>query len=163
MRSYNIYTINWNNLAVWLLPRSFRKTRLIILLKALLYPLTVLYDSFKLFRKAKIYQLTITPQVCYLERLLNDRYDSGQRRIYIDDAVWHLPWFVYKEAENKTEWLYMEVENNPITVYTEGEAGVALNDFVVFVPKSIAFDNAQMRSLIDAFKLFGTKYTIQLF
>jgi hypothetical protein len=163
MQSYNVYNINWNNLAAWLIPKPMRKAVFIILVKTCLYPLVAVHNLFLSFRKSKIYQLTITPQVCYLERLLNDRYDFTERRIYIDDAVWHLPWFVYEEAENKPQWLYKASENKPTWLYMDGEAGVALNDFVVFAPADLSFDPNEMRSLIDGYKLFGTKYTIQLF
>jgi hypothetical protein len=162
MRSYNIYKINFFTLAAWLIPKPDRTEVFIILVKAALYPLIFVYNSFLKYRKAKIYQLTITGQVCYLERLLNDRYDSSLRRIRIDDAIWHLPWFLFQEAENKPEYFFREGENNPVWLYTEGEAGIALDDFVVFVPASIIFEMAEMRELLNSFKLFGTKYKIQL-
>lgn len=163
MKSYKVYTIHWDKLAVWLLAKVYRKEKIAILLKAMLYAVGQVHSSFLTYRKAKIYQLTITPQVCYLERMLNDRYDSSLRRIYISDAVWHLPLFVYMEAENKPVPVYQTSEAKPVTVWTEGESGVALNDFVVFVPIGLQYNSAEMRSLIDSYKLFGTKYTIQLF
>lgn len=163
MNAYKVYNINWNNVAAWWIPKPMRKTKFAILVKAALYPLVYVYNSFLNYRDAKIYQLTITPQVCYLERMLNDRYDYTSRRIYITDAEWHLPWFIYKEAENKPQWLYKTSENKPVWLYKEGEAGIAKDDFVVHVPASIAFDQNEMRSLVDGYKLFGTKYTIQLF
>lgn len=163
MKSYNVYKINFNNLAAWLIPKPLRKTKFSIVVKACIYPLVSVYNSFLNYRDAKIYQLTISPQVCYLEKLLNDRYDYTLRRIYIDDAIWHLPTFIYKSAENKPVFGYKAAEGRPNYLFTNGETGTALNDFVVHVPALIAFDQNEMKSLINIFKLFGTQYTIQLF
>lgn len=163
MQSYNVYTINWDNLAAWMIPKPLRKLVVVIIVKALLYPLIAVHNSFVFYRNAKIYQLTISPQVCYLTRLLNDRYDYTLRRIYINDAVWHLPTFIYKSAENKPVFGYKAGEGQPKYLYSNGETGTALNDFVVNAPALIAFDQNEMRSLVDGYKLFGTRYTIQLF
>ena len=157
----NNYDINFNKLAVWLVSKGLRKTKLLVLATVLLHPLIALRNSVMTFRKAKLYELSITPQVCYLEKMLNDKYDSSLRRIVIDDAEWHLPWFIYQEAENKPQYLYTEAENNPVALYTDGESGIALNDFVVLVPLAVSFAEAEMRSLVDKYKLFGTKYSIQ--
>lgn len=104
----------------------------------------------------------ITPQVCYLERLLNDRYDSELRRIKIDDGIFHLPIYIYQEDEIKPVYLFTEDENKPVYLYTDGEAGEVLDDFVVLVPVDIIFDMNEMKSLLNIYKLAGTKYTIQL-
>jgi len=93
--------------------------------------------------------------------MLNDKYDLTLRRIRIDDAVWHLPWFIYQEDELKPEFLFEETESNPVWLFNDGEAGEALNDFVVLVPIDIVFAAPEMRSAIDSYKLFGTTYTIQ--
>ncbi len=161
MQSYKVYNISFPVLAAWLTPRAFRKTRLGILVKCCVFPLTFLHNSFLKYRKAKIYQLLITPQVCYLERMLNDKYDYTLRRIRIDDAVWHLPVFIFQEDELKPVYLHIESENKPVYLYNDGEAGIALNDFVVLVPVDINFLESEMRGAIDSYKLFGTKYTIQ--
>lgn len=161
MQSYKVYTINFNKLALWLVNKANRKDRFLLLVKAILYPLINVHNSFSFYRKAKIYQLTITGQVCYLERLLNDKYDFTLRRIRIDDAVWHLPWFVYREPEEKPQFLYTESEGKTRYVYTEGEAGEVKDDFVVLVPLDIFFILDEMRSVIDSYRLAGTKYTIQ--
>lgn len=103
----------------------------------------------------------ITTQVAWLERLLNDKYDFSSRGIYIDDAVWHLPWFLYTEEELKPQYLYAESENKTVWLYTDGEAGAAKDDFIVFVPTSIQMSEEEMRSYLDNYRLFGTKYKIE--
>lgn len=161
MQSFNSYVIDFIKLVAWYTPQYLRKIKFAVIIKAVVFPLTTLHNSFMIYRKAKLYQLQITPQVCYLRRLLNDRFDYTQRRIVIDDAEWHLPTFIYQEEELKPVALYREDENKPHALYSEGEAGIALNDFVVLVPKDISFAEAEMRALLDNYKLFGTKYSIQ--
>jgi hypothetical protein len=163
MQSYNTYNVDFNKLPCQLMPRPNRKPRLLLLLKALLFPFLFLHNLFVLYRKAKIYQLSHNSQVVYLESMLNDKYDSDQRRIFIGDAGWVQPWWVYLEEELKPQYVKLESENEPVYVYTEGEAGTAKDDFIVWVPADVAFADAEMRSLLDSYKLTGTKYTIQIF
>lgn len=161
MQAFNSYNIDFTKLVAWLTPKALRKVKFAVIMKAVVFPLIGLHNTFMKYRKAKLYQLQITPQVCYLERLLNDRFDYTLRRITIGDAEWHLPSFIFQDDELKTLPLYTEDENKPHALYTEGEAGIALNDFVVLVPMAISFADAEMRALLDFYKLFGTKYTIQ--
>src|SRR5690348_8117477 len=104
----NIYNINIYKQAQWLLHKHLRKSKWVVFLKAMVYPLIKIENQFRIYRKAKLYQLEITGQVCYLEMMLNDSYDSSLRRIRIDDAVWHLPWFIYQEDELKPQAFYKE-------------------------------------------------------
>ncbi len=161
MQSYNIYDIDFNKLATWLLPKQLRKAKLLLLAKSCIYPLISLHNNFLKYRKAKIYQLTITSQVCYLEQMLNDKYDFTLRRIEIKDGEWFQPWYISQEAENKPKYLFRASENQPQYVYTGGEAGEFKDDFVVVVLASISFSIPEMRSAIDSYRLFGTRYTIQ--
>jgi hypothetical protein len=162
MQSYNIYNIDFTKLPAWLTPQALQTDRVLVLLRACCYPFVALHNIFLKYRKAKIYQLTITPQVCYLQMLLNDKYDSTERRIEIVDAEWHLPLFVYTEAESKPVYIRKQSEADPTYVYVDGEAGAVQNDFVVKVPAAVSFSEAEMRAAIDSYKLFGTTYTIQL-
>lgn len=163
MQSFNPFNIDFFKLIIWLIPKRLRKTNVTIIFQACIFPLLYVHDRLIKYRDAKLYELKITSQVCYLERLLNDRYDYTQRRIYITDAAWHLPLFLYQEDELKPVFLFKETETKPVPLFTEGESGAVLNDFVVMVPASVSYSEIEMRSLIDRFKLFGTKYTIQTF
>lgn len=163
MRSFNPFDVDFFKLAAWLTPKPLRKVNYGLIVKACISPLIHIHNTLLRYREAKLYQLTITPQVCFLERMLNDRFDYSQRRIYIMDADWHLPIFLFQENELKPVSVFKENESKPTPLYTEGESGSALNDFVVMVPLAISFSEAEMRSLIDSYKLFGTLYTIQTF
>lgn len=149
--SNKIYDINHNKLVIWLLPNKLKLPVITNWLQALIKPVVTLYLAFKRYRDAKIYQLTITPQVCYLERLLNDRYDNSLRRIYIEDSVDKLPLYIYVAAELKPVYLGSKI------IYTNAETGLAPNDFIIHVPIALQFnfEEPEMLSLVKNYKLAG--------
>lgn len=156
-----VYHINFSKLIRWLTPQPLRDVFMLTWLGVLITPIARLHQDFLRFRKAKLYFLGITPQVCYLEKMLNDSFDFTQRRIRINDAIWYPPTYLYQEAELKALYLYQEVEDKPLILYTEGEAGVYQDDFVVLVPFGLIYNVEEMKANIDTFKLASTKYTIQ--
>lgn len=156
----NIYNIDYSKLVTWLTPAPLRKAKLTAWLTALIQPMETVYNLFVSYRTAKLYELTITPQVCYLERLLNDRWDINLRRIVIEDAPDRAPVVYYLEAELKYVNYYLESENLPVVYYTEGEAGQIKDDFVILVPTAISFSRTEMTSMVTKFKLASTKFKI---
>lgn len=153
----SIYDIDFSRVVRWNLRRKKRKPRILALLNAGAKPVILLYQDFLKYRKAKLYQLMITPQKCWLERLLNDRYDFTLRRIYIDDGADHPPVYIYQDAELKPLYL------GSATIYTSGESGALKDDFIVFAPMDLVFEEAEMISLVKVYKLAGTKFKIQRF
>lgn len=147
----------------WNLRRKYRKPRILALLNAMTKPVIILYQDFLNYRKAKLYDLMITGQVCYLEALLRDRYDYTLRRIYITDAVDYSPIYLYQDTELHPVSLYTDAENNPEYLYTDGEGGDYSNDFVIMVPDDIIFSEIEMRSLVMRKRLPGMKFKIQTF
>lgn len=158
----NIYNINFKKLVVWLLHKPIRKPVQVSWLMALLSPLTWLHNQFLAFRTSVLYFLFITPQVCKLEQLLNDRYDTVQRRIIIRDGLEYDPVFIYRRAENKPVALYRRSEGKPVWLYTKGETGATAVDFIVEVPVFVVFDLNEMRGLIKRFKLASKTFKIQI-
>lgn len=155
--SNNIYDIDFGKVVRWNLRRKKRKPRILALLNAMAKPIVLIQQDFLKYRKAKLYQLLITPQKCWLERLLNDRYDFSQRRIYIDDGVDYPPTYIYQSAELKPIYLGTK------TIYTSGESGDLKDDFIIWVPNDISFEENEMISLVKVYKLAGTKFKIQRF
>lgn len=163
MNTESTYNIEHGKLAWNITPNKLKQPRLLSYVKSLMYPFNYLYILFLQFKKAKQYQLLITPQVCYLTKLLNDRYDVRRRRIYITDGLDKLPLYIFRADELKPVYLYQQVENKPKPLYTEGEAGVIKDDFVVWVPNQLLanIDRNEMVGLIKAYKLAGVKFKIQ--
>ena len=158
-----IYNINYNTVVEWLLPIPLRKTRLLAWMKLMATPFIIVYNNILRFRTARLYELKITPSKCYLEQMLRDRYDFSQRRIFISDGIDKPPFYIFQNDELKPKYLRKIIEGNPVRIYTSGESGTIGDDFIVFVPKDINFELAEMTSLIKAFKLSGTKFKIQSF
>lgn len=158
-----LYNIDYTKAVQWLVPNWLRQTIMVNWLRALITPLVWLYQAFLRYRDAKNYELMITPQVCYLERMVNNRFDYTLRRIYISDGVWYDPLFVFQDAEDKPVYMVTDAEADPVYVYSESEAGQFADDFVVMVPNDIAFNMDELKALLNSYKLAGTRYTIKLF
>lgn len=156
-----IYEIEIYKQARWLINKPNRQSGIVTFVKALLSPLFFVHDRFLRFRQAKLYQLHITTQVVYLEKLLNDRFDFTPRRIFIADAEWHLPWFVYLDEEEKPQYVFREDEEQVLWLYTDGESGSVKDDFVVHIPSELSFNENELRSYLDSYRLFGTRYKIE--
>lgn len=158
-----IYDLKYNKVAEWWTPFPLRSTFLLKFIGVLLTPISQLHQLFLQYRKAVLYELSITPQVCYLEALLNDRYDYSLRRIYIGDPIDKSPMYLYTDAELKP--VYFNVDGEPPLqfLYTDSEATEYADDFIVWVPVSLAFDAVEMRSLVNKFKMAGMKFKIQTF
>lgn len=160
---YSYYDINFYRLAEWLTPRWLRAAKWLILLKACFYPLVLVHNAFIRYRKAKLYEIAMNYQTCYLEAFLNDRFDFTQRRIFIEDAETVDALYLYMRDEENPVFLYRRSEALPVPVYTRGETvGDLTYDFIVWVPLDVVFDQNEMRAMI-ATKLCGKRYKIELF
>lgn len=158
-----IYIIDYLKLTLWLTPEDLRLPKMIALLKIFVSPVIYLYQLFLQFRKNKLYEISITGQVCRLQALLNDRYDFTARGIYIDDAEEYPPLYLYRDEESKPIYLYTDSEALPVYLFTDGEGGPLANDFIIFVPVAVVFDLVQMSSLVKGFKLPGMRFKIQTY
>lgn len=158
-----IYDIDFKKIVRWWTPLPLRKVFWLRLLGVLVYPIVELYQLFLLYRTAVLYDLMITPQVCYMESLLNERYDFTLRRIYIDDAVERPPLYLYADAESQPIDLYRDSEALPVDLYTDGEGSDYADDFIIWVPSALVFDPIEMRSLVMLKRLPGMKFKIQTF
>lgn len=128
-----------------------------------MYPLVLIHNNFIRYREAKLYELFINYQTCYLEIFLNDRFDKTERRIYIDDAQNQDTVYLYLRDELNPVNLYTRSEDNAVALYTRGESnGDLLNDFIVYVPVDVVFQEPELRAMI-ANNLSGKRYKIELF
>lgn len=160
---FNFFNIQFNYLGDWLIPIRLRTAVLMAFVRACFTPIVMLHNDFLLYRKAKLYEIKMNYQVCYLEAFLNDRFDSILRRIYIDDAQTAEQIYLYQDVEDKDEGLYTDAEDSPLYLFTEGETiGDLLNDFIVYVPIGVMFSESELRAMLSS-KLAGKRYKIELF
>jgi hypothetical protein len=156
-----LFEVDFPKLVRLLLPPRLRKIKHVVWLQALVNPVNYLYQQFWRNREANLYRLYITPQVIYMEKLLNDKYDISGRRIRIKDALVYEPEYIYQEQELKPIYIYKEEENKPVYLFTDFEIGSDSVDFFVLVPQDLIYYEDGMTALIDNYKLAGKRYKIQ--
>ncbi len=159
----NVYNVNWNKLVSWLTPARLFLPKVFALLKALVSPISSLHGLFISFRKQKLYDLSINSQVCRLEKLLNDKFDSVQRRIYITDGEKSKRKYIFKRSELVPLPVYLDAESNPTFIYKDAEITTITYHFIVNVPLGIKYKEAVINSLLNTYRLPSRKYKLETF
>lgn len=93
------YNVDYNKLVILLLPTFLRKPKLIAFLRALITPLSNLHYQFLQHQRDDHYKLDHNWQVCYLEKVLNDRFDVSVKRIRIIEGEKYERQYIYTEGE----------------------------------------------------------------
>jgi hypothetical protein len=166
-----MFSINLSNIITWLLPTFLRGPGLQAWLKALVTPLQALHNMLSAYRTRKHYEMAITSQVIYLEKMLNDIYDPTNEAIYIDDIGKVDKVYLFNKIEGKQPpYIYNKSESGYVPTYLHNKTEITyIFNFVVMVPAAIYSDlllnNSQglasMKANINHYKLFGVTYTIQ--
>ncbi|WP_165026839.1 hypothetical protein [Dysgonomonas sp. ZJ279] len=158
MKKY--FSVNYQKLVVLLTPTFLRSPLILAFLSALVAPIDYLYSSFMRFRDANLYHLDITPQVCFMEKVLNDRFDRSERRIFISDGERFDQMYLYTQSEALDEYIYLPSEGYVTYLFTSAETGAETVDFIVSVPQSLQFNAPEMSAVIDLYKLASKTYKI---
>lgn len=149
------YKIDFDKLILLLLPTFLRKPKLFAYLKALVSPIASLYTIWSKLRDDNLKMLQYNSQRCYMQGVLNDRYDKEQRRITISNT------------SNRTQdYIYTEAENTPVflgTMFLETDFNYAGStvDFIVYVPQDLI--NRKINEIvatIEFYVLAGKSYQI---
>ncbi len=160
--SSNKYNINFKTLVIWLLPSVLRKPRVIALAMNFIGGIVKIYNSLMAFRVSMLYKLTISPQVCFLEKALNDRYDDLLRRITISDPKQYDYLYVYRKSENKPQYIYKRSESKPVWLYTRAETARFQVDFLILIPVAVLFNANELKALVDSYKLASKKFKVKI-
>ena len=138
-------------------------------LAALLSGAKVTYEEFMANRADNLYVLAHNGQVCYLEAVLNDVFDTVDRGIYITDGPYMDPHYIYIDAELKWRYIWLDSELGPgpddahaIPLYTDEETYLQGIQFIVNVPAAVAalpiYDEHRLRALVDKYRLASKGY-----
>ncbi|WP_346237774.1 hypothetical protein ABDK00_001690 [Niabella insulamsoli] len=120
-----------------------------------------IYSLFINYKIGIEYKLLISPQVCFLEKFLNDHYDFDLRRIAIADPDYKDTSVLYLEAEDDELVMYNEGENEAEGVfYTSAEANGLAGIFIVTIPAELNEHIPVMTAQLKALKLPTTKFEI---
>src|SRR5690606_15477534 len=94
-----MFKIDWYKFILWNVPSFERLKTRMQWLQLMLSEVRKHWDSFVVYRSAKLYDVNHTGQVIYLEKALNDAFDNTLRRIYIDDGDFGDRVFVYDRTQ----------------------------------------------------------------
>lgn len=156
-----IYDVDYSRLNVLLTPVLLRKPVFGALLESLVYAVRYVYLQFWQLKLWAEEELTITSQVVYMERKLNDLYDYADRRIYIEDGYSYDGIPLYTVPENIPQPLYTTAENTQNqTLWTYQEAATLGKDFNVVIPAGIVYDYAEVAAMVRKYKLPSKTFTI---
>lgn len=150
-------------LALMLIPPRLRLLDLVAMVKAMAAPLAAEKADFDKYREDTQYWLGITPQVCYLEKALNDHFDSVQRRIAIENTAGLDVQLIHKDEADKPIMLNTDAADNPNIIHDESAYATAGVDFNVKVPLLNYYTSSQifhMRAILDKYKLPDKQYKI---
>lgn len=161
MKKY--FDLKYSTLATWLTPVMLRTALFNWLQHSCVAYIEYLHTRFARNRENNLYHLRITPQVCFMEMVLNDRFDLLDRRIYISDGLFYDQEYIYTEAEAIDQYLFTDSEKAALYIYASSEVGAESADFIVNVPKTISFNESEMMSVIDIYKLASKKAIINKF
>ncbi len=162
----SVTNINYTKLLRSLIPEDLRKERFVVWLSLMIYPIKLLYNQFKIWEQKSWYDIKYqTGTVAHLERVMNDRFDVVQKRIYINVGIYTEPLYVYTEAETQPVFIYKQVESNPEYIHTAAENLYGEADFTVHIPYLLLAEHEEIafKAILDRYKRDGKTYKIIYF
>jgi hypothetical protein len=158
-----MFSLNFKDIGVKLLPPVLKKERMIALVSVCLHPLKYVNDLLNALRDEKNYFLRFNGQIIYLEHFLNDQYDPVYRRIYIEDVANLEPIYLYNNAEERTPVYLHNKEEGADPVYMINRREYILEfEYIVKVPNDLVFNEIEMRSKINRYNIAGKRYIIEV-
>lgn len=152
------YNLDVKKLAVQILPTFLRGNVIQAYVKALVKPIDDIHYQFLQKRKENLYIMAHNGQKCYLRAALNDKFDSEQRRIEIDDGNLYDAEYIYTDAEIAANPFLADYLD--LVLYQDGDLADTAVDFYVRVPADIFYNEYEMKYLIDFYKLASKRYKI---
>ena len=148
------YKIDYDKLAILLLPTFLRTPKLVAFVQCVLSEIDKIHYRWLQERDKQFYKLEHTGQVCKLRKVLNDRCDSVLRRITIGPGNSFAQEYIWTETDTEKQWL-----DDTLYVYTENEYVNTGVDFIINVPQSI-YDEHEfvLIDLLKFYKLAGKRY-----
>lgn len=160
------YDINYNRLAMAIVPLKLRKMLLMGFCYCLLTGVRRAASVFEQFRADTDFCLHHNGQVCYLRAALNDRFDWERRRITIDDTGDYRESVIIYRRDDPVHSVSVPTRSNGALIINRRSMTVdGALDFTVSVPDDVrlTYGEAQIRALIDQFKLASKRYTLNFY
>lgn len=164
----NIFQIDWLKFVRENVPIALRQPLFLHWLNSVVGEIKQLHLTFLAHREDWLYKIRHTSQVIHIEKVLNDRFDDLERRIYINNVTFESYLYLWPDEENP---YYLQEDgadpDSPLYLL-EADAGVISPDATIYVPISLKptgelaltnFEN-EMRCLVDYYKTYGVNYQI---
>ncbi len=131
-------------------------------LKALLIPFLTLYNEFVATSIALDFRIKYSSQQKVLASLLNKLFDPSQNRIRVQtDSDELIDVVTYYESEGEPPiFTYYESEGKPPLYTYYGTEYDTNGGFTVYVPVSLAGNEAAIRAWVNYYKYASTKFKI---
>ena len=161
--------IDYNKLAVLLLPTFLRQPLLMSLARILMVPLQRLHDEHHAARDERMYQLRHTSQICHIKDALNREFAVGNydpttpdytEGFEIEDINAIGDWVMtYDEVPAFADVHTMAEDDDYLLVYDEPIITQATQSFIVYVPKALDFNASlpKVRAIVDLYRLASRK------
>lgn len=155
-------TLNFFKLIKLLLPTFLRKNRIVLLLTCCIVPLDRVYNE-------TLYKMQHDGRTIYLEKMLNEWFEivgynptnhELTKKIIINDLPEKKRLYIYQDNEPGVSFLKDVDSPNDVFLELENENDVSYS-WIIFIPSSINFNEAQVRTQVDQYRYFGKKYIIQ--
>lgn len=159
------YNIDFKIFAKMFTAILLQRPKLLAIVGALLSPVKALHYAFLQFRQEAIYKVSHNASVGLLEKMLNDKFDPAQRRIYINNVQRQDDLRVYTFPQQRE----INVSTSPKVGIRSGTTFNAENpDFKVYLPEDIQPIGTveqeglviRIKAQLDYYKLFAKKYTL---
>lgn len=161
MRADNSFLLSFKKLAVLLLPTMLRKDVISTLVQLFVSPIGFIHVNLLKYRIESNYRLTHNGQVCYLQAVINDKFDPIERRIKIKDAEAKEPKLIYWREEERLAGVPVR-DVGALIIAARGYSGTDGYDFVIQVPVEYYVDSfiQQIRALTNQYKLASKQFDI---
>lgn len=147
--------VDFRQLLMILLPISLRVSGWIkTILNAVAMQFNVVKSSFDNLIAAINYDIKITPQVCFLEKILNDHFQTTPRIEIVDGSIFLTMYFT---ESWQSEMEYFDDDN------FMGDSWVGNDDFVIMVPTGLTQDDHNyITATVNKYKLPSKTFIISI-
>lgn len=147
------------------LPPILRRPGIYAFLRAFLYPLKQLVQTFSAYRESIDLQLSYNSFEIYLEKWLNGILFLDPGSIYITDE--RLSVVALSLQSEGNDPVYMSLSNEtppvPLQLYST-DPDLIIGEFIVHVPSGLSdADLALVAQWVDYYKMAGTQYRIEFY
>jgi hypothetical protein len=163
----SIYQVDFRQFISQVLGRLTRQPKMIAWLHALVVRVREIYADFLEYRDVTTHTLSLSTQTRVLEYELNLRWPGAGGGIYIENRD-RTPgvFYIYDDTVSGNEpdlALIAPEPTDTAIIYDEDEIIPIGVSFIVWVPADLIFVEAEMKAVVNRFKLVGTTYSILLF